>query len=169
MQGCGPDGVFHIRKRKDFIKACKLLFLSQLKVNIMEEENQTGRVEAEIEKTPVEEPEEETETTEETTEPEEGTETTEETTEPEEETKEIIPKSREKDPFKDIMREKEAGKTEMRSDQQKAQEKMAEVRDRLMTLKWDYEHGQINPAKRDLYEKLKKEYEDLERVAKGVE
>jgi len=48
-----------------------------------------------------------------------------------------------------------------------ARTQMLEIRDRLFTLKWDYEHGQINPAKKALYEKLKKEYDELETVFNG--
>ncbi len=84
------------------------------------------------------------------------------------EIKEPNKKKREKNPFKDIVREKEeAVKIEVTPEQQKAKERMLEIRDRLMTLKWDLEHSQINPAKKELYEKLRKEYEDLEKVSKS--
>lgn len=84
------------------------------------------------------------------------------------ETKEPNKKKREKNPFKDIVREKEEGASiEITPEQQKAKERILEIRDRLMTLKWDLEHSQINPAKKELYEKLKKEYEDLERISKS--
>ncbi len=77
------------------------------------------------------------------------------------------PKKKEVNPFREILKEKDTTKIEVTPEQQKARGRMVEIRDKLMTLRWDYEHGQINPAKRDLYLKLKKEYEDLEHVAKG--
>ncbi len=84
------------------------------------------------------------------------------------EIKELNKKKREKNPFKDIVKEKEEDvKIEVTPEQQKAKERMLEIRDKLMTLKWDLEHSQINPAKKELYEKLKKEYEDLEKVSKN--
>lgn len=51
---------------------------------------------------------------------------------------------------------------------QTIKERIIAVRDTLLTLKWDYDRGQINPAKKVKYEKLKKEVEVLEEQLKMI-
>jgi len=56
-------------------------------------------------------------------------------------------------------------KTEIKQlskEMKQAKERMMEIRDKLMTMKWDVEHGQINPAKKLKYNNLKKEFDELE-------
>ncbi|MBI4448598.1 hypothetical protein HY641_01035 [Candidatus Woesearchaeota archaeon] len=45
---------------------------------------------------------------------------------------------------------------------QKLREKLQEIRGPYLKLKWDAEHDQINPGQKTRYDKLKKEYEELE-------
>jgi len=68
--------------------------------------------------------------------------------------------------FSTIAREKDGESKEEKKpkdskDLSDAKERMMEIRDQLMTMKWDVEHGQINPAKKVKYDQLKKEYEEL--------
>ncbi|MEK6874903.1 MAG: hypothetical protein AABX52_04100 [Nanoarchaeota archaeon] len=44
----------------------------------------------------------------------------------------------------------------------KLRDSLGEIRGKMLTMKWDYEHDQINAAKKSYYEKLKKEYDELE-------
>ena len=63
---------------------------------------------------------------------------------------------------------REEGRAEGRAEgEKKAKERIMEIRDKLMTMKWDVEHGQINPAKKVKYDNLKKEYEELLAVLEG--
>ncbi len=43
-------------------------------------------------------------------------------------------------------------------------EKRNVLKGKLMTLQWDVDHGQINPGKKVQYEKLKKEFEEVEKL-----
>ncbi|MFQ5621537.1 MAG: hypothetical protein ACE5FT_06880, partial [Candidatus Nanoarchaeia archaeon] len=36
-----------------------------------------------------------------------------------------------------------------------------ELQSKLMTMEWDIKHGQINPGKKALYDRLKKEFDEL--------
>lgn len=45
-----------------------------------------------------------------------------------------------------------------------AKERLAQIKGKVLTLRWDMEHGQINPAKKAQYEKLKPEYEKLVKI-----
>ena len=45
-----------------------------------------------------------------------------------------------------------------------AKERLAHIKSKLMTLQWDVEHGQINPAKKAMFDKLKQEGEALAKV-----
>ena len=42
-----------------------------------------------------------------------------------------------------------------------AKDRLAQIKAKVLTLRWDMEHGQINPAKKALYEKLRPEYDAL--------
>lgn len=46
----------------------------------------------------------------------------------------------------------------------KAKERLAQIKGKYLTLRWDVEHGQINPAKKAQFEKIKPEYEALVKV-----
>lgn len=48
----------------------------------------------------------------------------------------------------------------------KLREKLQDIRGPYLKLKWDAEHDQINPGQRTRYDKLKKEYEELESALK---
>ncbi len=45
-------------------------------------------------------------------------------------------------------------------------DKLAEIRGPLLKLKWDAEHDQLNPGKKPYYDKLKKDFEELESALK---
>jgi len=45
-----------------------------------------------------------------------------------------------------------------------AKERLAQIKGKVLTLRWDMEHGQITPAKKAQYEKLKPEYEKLVKI-----
>lgn len=53
--------------------------------------------------------------------------------------------------------EKSSESSEIRA----AKERLAVVKSKLLTLQWDLEHGQINPAKKALFERLKPEHDSL--------
>lgn len=36
------------------------------------------------------------------------------------------------------------------------------LKGKLMTMEWDVQHGQINPGKKVMFDRLKKEFEELE-------
>jgi len=74
--------------------------------------------------------------------------------------------------FKAIAKEKDESeekekKVKLSDSLKNAKERLMQIRDTMNTLKWDYEHGQINPAKKTHYEVLKKEYKELESVIHG--
>lgn len=48
----------------------------------------------------------------------------------------------------------------------KIRERLSEIKGKMLTLKWDDEHGQLNPGKKSFYEKLKVECHDLEQQLK---
>lgn len=65
--------------------------------------------------------------------------------------------------FREINSEKETeeAKDGRSEEHQAAMGRLMHIRDEILTLKWDVEHGQINPAKKAHYETLKKEYDEL--------
>ncbi|HLC85394.1 MAG TPA: hypothetical protein VJH22_06395 [Candidatus Nanoarchaeia archaeon] len=67
--------------------------------------------------------------------------------------------------FREIASEKETeeAKDGRSEEHQSAMSRLMHIRDEILTLKWDVEHGQINPAKKAHYETLKKEYDELVR------
>ncbi|MBS3128254.1 hypothetical protein J4410_03855 [Candidatus Woesearchaeota archaeon] len=67
--------------------------------------------------------------------------------------------------FREMMKEKDESeeKTKVPSkDALQIREELAALRDKLNTLKWDHEHGQINPAKKVKLDDLQKRCNELE-------
>jgi len=58
---------------------------------------------------------------------------------------------------------------ELPDDVRKAKERLIEIRDKYLTLKWDVDKGQLNPGKKAYYDKLKVEFEELQKKIEGVE
>ena len=71
-------------------------------------------------------------------------------------------------PVQEAMSAQDAPKREPKEDPvvMELRHKRNLLKGRLMTLQWDVDHGQINPGKKVLYEKLKKEFEEVEQKLK---
>src|SRR3989338_385276 len=66
--------------------------------------------------------------------------------------------------FRQIMKEKDPEEEKVKTpskDVLTIREELADLRDKLNTLKWDHEHGQINPAKKVQLDNLQKKYNKL--------